>query len=85
MGAFQWLGAHPENLQHLGMWMTVQRYGAESWLDNFPFEKTVTEGVSDESRLLFVDVGGGVGHQCQVGCHWTVPSHTLANSLLHRH
>ncbi|MCJ1251526.1 hypothetical protein MMC30_008761 [Trapelia coarctata] len=63
--AFQWLGENPVNMQNLGMWMTVQRYGDEFWLDLFPFEKVVTEGVTDTSRPLFVDVGGGVGHQCQ--------------------
>ncbi len=49
------------------MWMTVQRYGGRLWLDHFPFEKVVCErGEITEETPLFVDLGGNIGHQCEV-------------------
>ena len=42
--------------------MTAQRAGLPIWLDVYPFEE-LTKGVTPETPL-FIDVGGGVGHQC---------------------
>ena len=43
--------------------MTVQRAGAPTWLSVFPF-KQVLDGW--HSKPVFVDIGGGFGHQCQL-------------------
>lgn len=50
-------------MRDFGMWMSVQRAGQKSWLDVFPLENLRNcEGNPDAP--LFVDIGGGVGHQC---------------------
>lgn len=41
--------------------MTVQREGMPKWLDKFPYIDYAT-GVAKD-RPVFVDIGGGVGHQ----------------------
>lgn len=46
--------------------MTVQREGIPSWLDMYPFEKEVAQLKLKPKDLMFVDVGGGVGHQCRL-------------------
>ena len=42
--------------------MAAQRKGEPSWLDVFPLERLVKE--TSPTAPVFVDVGGGVGHQC---------------------
>jgi len=41
--------------------MTVQRAGAVTWLSAFPFKEELG---SFQEKSVFVDVGGGFGHQC---------------------
>lgn len=66
MPFFDWLPQNPKGLKEFNMWMTVQRFGQQYWLDVFPFEKEVIDDSVDEKVPLFVDVGGGIGHQCLV-------------------
>ena len=42
--------------------MVAQRHGMPTWLDVYPVEK-IARNLSLE-ETLFVDVGGGLGHQC---------------------
>ncbi|KAF7860549.1 uncharacterized protein EAF02_010783 [Botrytis sinoallii] len=42
--------------------MTAQREGMDVWLDLFPFEEYVKD--LDPAQVMFVDVGGGIGHKC---------------------
>ena len=42
--------------------MTVQRAGAPTWLSVFPFKQELGDW---HGKPVFVDVGGGFGHQCQ--------------------
>jgi len=60
--AFIWVQTKPENFAHFNHWMAAQRHGMPTWLDAYPLEKA-TRGLSPE-RPLFVDIGGGLGHQC---------------------
>ena len=60
---FQWLISHPDHFTWCGIWMTAQRVGLPSWLDVYPFYEQLYHGVTPETPL-FVDVGGGAGHQC---------------------
>jgi demethylsterigmatocystin 6-O-methyltransferase len=63
---FQWFSENPEAMAKFNLWMTVQRYGGRLWLDHFPFEKVVCEGGEiTEDTVLFVDLGGNIGHQCE--------------------
>ncbi|MCJ1355674.1 MAG: hypothetical protein MMC33_005666 [Icmadophila ericetorum] len=59
---FVWLQQNPKNFVDCITWMTAQRAGLPIWLDVYPFEE-LTKGVTPETPL-FIDVGGGVGHQC---------------------
>jgi len=60
LAIFDWFQANPEKLGFFAQWMTAQREGMPTWLDEYP----LYHDVLDPERVLFVDVGGGVGHQC---------------------
>ncbi|EUC41460.1 hypothetical protein COCMIDRAFT_40378 [Bipolaris oryzae ATCC 44560] len=63
---FEWLSQRPRHQQAFNEYMSIQRVGQKSWLDVFPLEKCVPKSsVGDEHRTLFVDIGGGYGHQCR--------------------
>ncbi|MCJ1313932.1 hypothetical protein MMC25_007612 [Agyrium rufum] len=59
--AFQWFPQHPEAFATFNQHMASRRIDT-SWLDVFPVEAE-TKGWSPEAPV-FVDVGGGIGHQC---------------------
>ena len=58
--AFVWLQQHPEKLQWFQQLMSVPREG--DWLDVLP--KPSKKSADGEEGVVFVDVGGGFGHQC---------------------
>jgi hypothetical protein len=60
---FLWLRNHPADMDYFLTWMTAQREGMPTWLEVFPFEKKLCQNLEPETPL-FVDIGGGVGHQC---------------------
>lgn len=55
--------SHPYEFKAFVSWMTAQRKNMPTWLDVFPVEKHLCGGIQTES-VLFVDIGGGPGHQC---------------------
>ena len=59
---FVWFQQHPERFHHFNKFMQVQREGMPTWLTVYPV-KEETKGW-DTGKALFVDVGGGFGHQC---------------------
>ncbi|KAI4209668.1 MAG: hypothetical protein LQ351_007422 [Letrouitia transgressa] len=62
--AFVWLHEHPSNLDFFVKWMGAQHEGQPTWLDVFPFEKELCNNNLGPETPLFVDIGGGAGHQC---------------------
>ncbi|RAH76075.1 S-adenosyl-L-methionine-dependent methyltransferase [Aspergillus japonicus CBS 114.51] len=71
--------APPRLFEDFSRWMSAQRVGQPIWLDVFPLERLLTSASSTTAPTtaaaaapaspspvppLFVDVGGGVGHQC---------------------
>lgn len=62
--AFLWLPQNPSNLDSFMMWMIGNRAGQKTWLDVFPFEQELFSNLSSPSTPVFVDLGGGIGHQC---------------------
>lgn len=60
--AFVWAMSKPKLLASFGQWMSVLHEGQKNWLDVFDFRKHA-QG-SDPNTVVFVDVGGGIGHQC---------------------
>ena len=59
---FLWLQGQPERLQAFSAWMSIQREGLSTWLSMYPLEAHA--GNLNSEEILFVDVAGGVGHQC---------------------
>ena len=63
---FEWLSQRPRHQQAFNEYMSFQRVGQKSWLDVFPLETYVRDSsVGNQPRTLFVDVGGGYGHQAR--------------------
>jgi demethylsterigmatocystin 6-O-methyltransferase len=61
------MGKHPENLETFMLWMGGHRLRDREWLDVFPFRDLVANGAAGHGdAAVFVDVGGGIGHQCKV-------------------
>jgi demethylsterigmatocystin 6-O-methyltransferase len=56
--------------------MTIQRDGTVSWLSAFPFKEELG---GFQGKSVFVDIGGGFGHQC-IALKQTFPE--LAGKLI---
>ena len=59
---FQWVQDHPLQMRHFAQWMSAQRQGMPTWLSAYPIE---AECKGSNAEVLFVDVAGGIGHQCE--------------------
>lgn len=59
---FTWVATHPQKAAYFTQFMTAQREGTSTWLDEYPVEKQA-EGREAAKQPLFVDMGGGAGHQ----------------------
>ena len=60
--AFIWFQQNPQRFEYFNQYMTTQRQGLPTWLSVYPVSEE-TKGWSPE-KPVFVDVGGGFGHQC---------------------
>ena len=60
--AFIWFQQNPEAFKYFNQFMAIQRGGMPTWLSVFPVEKE-TKGWNPK-ETVFVDIGGGFGHQC---------------------
>lgn len=58
------MGTQPERLEHFNRYMALRRAGTHrsSWLDVYPISEVGENW--DSNRPLYVNIGGGVGHQC---------------------
>lgn len=63
---FAWIVKQPSLLENANLWMTGQHEGRKAWLDEFAFESEICKGGFEANTPLFVDIGGGLGHQCQL-------------------
>lgn len=61
---FVWFQGQPDLSANFGVWMTAQHDRNMTWLDVVDFRKLVQGAGPDD--VIFVDVGGGIGHQCAV-------------------
>lgn len=61
--AFVWALSQPKMVQDFHLWMSAV-YGDRptTWLDVFDFSKHCEGSGTDD--VIFVDVAGGIGHQC---------------------
>ena len=60
---FDWAAAVPSRLDNILQWMKASREGQKMFLDVYPSEQEHCHGLTSDTPL-FVDVGGGIGHQC---------------------
>lgn len=60
---FAWFAGHPENLARFNEYMKLCRHATVSWLTVYPVLDEV-QTWNDSERAVFVNIGGGVGHQC---------------------
>ncbi|RYP14776.1 hypothetical protein DL765_006132 [Monosporascus sp. GIB2] len=60
--AYAWLGAHPENLSYFNDYMALRREPQFSWLGVYPVPEEAKGSMPE--RALYVNIGGGIGHQC---------------------
>ena len=58
---FAWMEKHPSHAVNFNQYMASRRRDMTTWLDVYPFEKEVKDG---GNGVVFVDIGGNVGHQC---------------------
>lgn len=57
------MAAHLDQLDHFNTYMSHRRKIDISWLSIYPVHEA-TQGLTDPQRPLYVNVGGGIGHQC---------------------
>lgn len=62
MSPFAWFEGQPEFLNHFNEYMATRARIEHSWIQVYPVLKEATGCSAD--RALYVNVGGGVGHQC---------------------
>ncbi|KAK3314586.1 O-methyl transferase B [Apodospora peruviana] len=55
---------HPENLTAFNDYMALRRKPDLTWLSVYPVAEEAKDSQSDPDRPVFVNIGGGVGHQC---------------------
>lgn len=60
--AYDFLPSDPRRFAHLHQMMMAQR--THDWLSSFPVEREVGDWSPEPEKALFVDIGGGFGHQC---------------------
>lgn len=53
----------PNAMRHFQQYMSLRRDATMSWLAVCPVREE-TAGLTDPDRALYVNVGGGIGHQC---------------------
>ena len=60
--AFTWLFQHANNFSDLNQYTATHGRTAPTWLSEYPIQVEI-QG-RDPRKPLFVDVGGGISHQC---------------------
>lgn len=63
LAPYQWMAQHVDQLDHFNAYMSHRRKIDVSWLSIYPVRE-VTQGLADPEKPLYVNVGGGIGHQC---------------------
>lgn len=64
--AFQWFGENPEHLAHFNEYMALRRQPKLTWLSVYPVREQINgRDARDGTRALYVNIGGGIGHQCR--------------------
>jgi demethylsterigmatocystin 6-O-methyltransferase len=59
---FLWAQTQPDVFRHFNQFMMAQHADMPHWLDSYPIEQRSQDLAPEQP--LFVDIGGGIGHQC---------------------
>lgn len=59
--AFVWALTQPDRVGHMHRYMEAEQQGMRPWFDAYPMDERVRD--LEPQQVLFVDVGGGLGHQ----------------------
>ncbi|KAG8170109.1 hypothetical protein KVR01_000854 [Diaporthe batatas] len=79
---FAWFADQPEQLACFNDYMALRREPEVSWLSVYPVMEKAKDW--DPSKAVFVNVGGGVGHQCaQFKEKCPVPGRVILQDLPH--
>ena len=80
---FAWTADQPEFMANFNLWMPELHDVKRTWLDKFDFASHVKGSTAD--TLVFVDVGGGIGHQCArlKSAHPEVPGRVVLQDQAH--
>jgi len=80
---FAWFAEHPENLAYFNDFMAFRREPGLTWLTVYPVEEQVRDW--DPERPVYVNMGGGIGHQCAQFLHKypQVPGRVILQDLPH--
>ncbi|KAI0406755.1 S-adenosyl-L-methionine-dependent methyltransferase [Xylaria palmicola] len=63
---FHWFGENSQHLGYFNNYMSLRRQPKLSWLSVYPVAEEVREwDAKDNSRAVYVNIGGGIGHQCK--------------------
>lgn len=63
---FQWFGENTAHLAYFNDYMALRRQPQISWLSVYPVARKVGNwNAEDMSRVIYVNIGGGIGHQCK--------------------
>lgn len=62
LNAYSWFGQHPAQLNHFNTYMALRRNPNSTWLSVYPVAEEA--GGWPSEKPLYVNIGGGVGHQC---------------------
>ena len=58
---FEWIMSRPASFDNFNQYMASRREHQVTWIQFYPVEEDATQ--LDPARPLFVDIGGGIGHQ----------------------
>jgi hypothetical protein len=80
--AFEFMRDKPGAMEHFHEYMALRRQAELSWLTVYPVREE-TAGLSDPDRPLYVNIGGGIGHQCAQfrERHPTIPGRVILQDL----
>jgi len=63
---YTYFSRHPDNLKALVEYMALEQSVRDCWLEKYPFENEIRDWNPTSNEVLFVDIGGNVGHYCAV-------------------
>ena len=63
---YTYFSRHPDNLKALVEYMALEQSVRGCWLEKYPFENEIRDWNPTSNEVLFVDIGGNVGHYCAV-------------------